>query len=399
MGAAGVRLLLALIHCAGYPRAAAAAPRFPLTARRQDYRGKYTYELPSHVFAVADQVYRQLIQEGKPQCVIISGESGAGKTEASKKILQYIAAASSNSDDVARVKDVIMASNPLLESFGNAKTIRNNNSSRFGKYMEIHFNMQVHLPALSLARSLSLTAHAGRPRGRSDHQLSAREESRCAPGQGRKKYARGGGCLQLCLSRAPCARRFPHLLPVARGRRCWCVDEWCGAFGRSLPRSATKQEFNLRSPKDYIFLNQGATYTVDGTNDAQDFKETMHAMQVMGLDKTQQQQVLKCLACILSLGNLQFAQNDKEEAYITNTDELEWVAYLLDVDQADAQAALVLRTIESGSQRASVFKCPQNVDGACYSRDGTQCECAVYLSPSHAPPPPSARQGDVLPPV
>ena len=68
--------------------------------------------------------------------------SGAGKTEASKKILQFIAAASSNSEDVKRVNDVILGSNPLLEAFGNAKTLRNNNSSRFGKYMEIQFNLR-----------------------------------------------------------------------------------------------------------------------------------------------------------------------------------------------------------------------------------------------------------------
>ena len=68
-----------------------------------------------------------------------SGESGAGKTEASKKIMQFIAAVSGNSANVQHVKDVILESNPLLEAFGNAKTIRNNNSSRFGKYLEMMF--------------------------------------------------------------------------------------------------------------------------------------------------------------------------------------------------------------------------------------------------------------------
>ncbi len=77
------------------------------------------------------------------QCVIISGESGAGKTEAAKRLMQYIANVSGGSNSsIQEIKDMVLATNPLLESFGNAKTLRNNNSSRFGKYLEIHFNQQ-----------------------------------------------------------------------------------------------------------------------------------------------------------------------------------------------------------------------------------------------------------------
>lgn len=77
------------------------------------------------------------------QCVIISGESGAGKTEAAKRIMQYIASVSGGSDSsIQEIKEMVLATNPLLESFGNAKTLRNNNSSRFGKYLELQFNAQ-----------------------------------------------------------------------------------------------------------------------------------------------------------------------------------------------------------------------------------------------------------------
>jgi myosin-1 len=77
------------------------------------------------------------------QCVIISGESGAGKTEAAKRLMQYIANVSGGTNSsIQEIKDMVLATNPLLESFGNAKTLRNNNSSRFGKYLEIHFNKQ-----------------------------------------------------------------------------------------------------------------------------------------------------------------------------------------------------------------------------------------------------------------
>src|SRR3990167_872267 len=108
----------------------------------KDYRGKYQYELPPHVYAVADNMYRSMFSEGVNQCVIISGESGAGKTVTSKHIMQFIAAVSGSNPEVQRTKDIILESNPVLEAFGNAKTIRNNNSSRFGKYMEIQFDLK-----------------------------------------------------------------------------------------------------------------------------------------------------------------------------------------------------------------------------------------------------------------
>jgi myosin-1 len=91
-------------------------------------------------------MYYNLTSYKENQCVIISGESGAGKTEAAKRIMQYIAAVAGPSGGtgggIATVKDMVLATNPLLESFGNAKTLRNNNSSRFGKYLEIEFDAQ-----------------------------------------------------------------------------------------------------------------------------------------------------------------------------------------------------------------------------------------------------------------
>ena len=107
------------------------------------YRGKNRLEVPPHVFAVAESAYYNMNAYKDNQCVIISGESGAGKTEAAKRIMQYIANVSGGSDSsIQQIKDMVLATNPLLESFGNAKTLRNNNSSRFGKYLELQFNAQ-----------------------------------------------------------------------------------------------------------------------------------------------------------------------------------------------------------------------------------------------------------------
>ncbi|MCL4163457.1 UNVERIFIED_CONTAM: hypothetical protein GTU68_043342 [Idotea baltica] len=95
------------------------------------YQGAAPYEVPPHIYALADNMYRNMLIDNESQCVIISGESGAGKTVSAKFIMNYITRISGGGTRVQQVKEIIMESNPLLEAFGNAKTIRNNNSSRF----------------------------------------------------------------------------------------------------------------------------------------------------------------------------------------------------------------------------------------------------------------------------
>lgn len=99
----------------------------------RSYRGKNRLEMVPHVYAIAESAYYNMISYKDNQCVIISGESGAGKTEAAKRIMQYIAAVSGGGGSgggIEDVKEMVLATNPLLESFGCAKTLRNNNSSR-----------------------------------------------------------------------------------------------------------------------------------------------------------------------------------------------------------------------------------------------------------------------------
>ncbi|XP_076833382.1 LOW QUALITY PROTEIN: myosin Ic, paralog b [Brachyhypopomus gauderio] len=106
------------------------------------YRGVNFYEVSPHIYAVSDNAYRSMRSERRDQCILISGESGSGKTEASKKVLQYYAVTCPASEHVQTVKDRLLQSNPVLEAFGNAKTLRNDNSSRFGKYMDIQFDFK-----------------------------------------------------------------------------------------------------------------------------------------------------------------------------------------------------------------------------------------------------------------
>jgi len=105
------------------------------------YKGKKRSEMPPHIFAVCDEAYRNMLEQKENQSLLITGESGAGKTENTKKVIQYLAAVAGTSGGATqgKLEQQILQSNPLLEAFGNAKTIRNNNSSRFGKFIRIEF--------------------------------------------------------------------------------------------------------------------------------------------------------------------------------------------------------------------------------------------------------------------
>ncbi|MBA0739551.1 hypothetical protein Gogos_012812 [Gossypium gossypioides] len=108
----------------------------------EKYKGASVGELSPHPFAIADSAYRQMIKEQISQAILVSGESGAGKTESTKMLMQYLAfmGGRNNNTGERSVEQKVLESNPVLEAFGNAKTVRNNNSSRFGKFVEIQFD-------------------------------------------------------------------------------------------------------------------------------------------------------------------------------------------------------------------------------------------------------------------
>jgi len=282
-----------------------------------DYRGKFRYEMPPHVYALADDMFRNMLADEQNQCVIISGESGAGKTEASKLILQYIAAHSGSGADVQRVKNVILDSNPLLEAFGNAKTIRNNNSSRFGKYMEIQFD------------------RGGDPKGgRITNYLL--EKSRLVYQQkGERNF-----------------HVFYQLLEGADGK--------------------LKEDFRLQDASYYHYCNQGGSPKVDTIDDKEEFAEMMQAMTTMGLSSQEQHEVLRIVAGILWLGNVTFQNDAKDAAQIVDANVLQMAAYLFQMDPEMMKKALTHRTITTGGGRGgreSTYAVPLDVEGAVYARD------------------------------
>ncbi|PVD20173.1 hypothetical protein C0Q70_20668 [Pomacea canaliculata] len=255
------------------------------------YQGAAQYENPPHVYALADNMYRNMLIDMENQCVIISGESGAGKTVAAKYIMGYIARVSGGGPMVQRVKDIILESNPLLEAFGNAKTVRNNNSSRFGKYVEIQFS------------------RGGEPEGGSISNFLL-EKSRI-------------------VSQNPNERSF-HIF-----------YQLCAGATKEM-----KENLGVTSPDYYYYLNQSGTFLVDGTDDNAEFQDTLRAMQVIGISQATQMSVLSLVAGIMHLGNVSFEEQGNY-AMVANDEFLAFPAFLLGIEQDLLRAKLTGRIMDS----------------------------------------------------
>lgn len=285
------------------------------------YKHKSRIDVAPHVFATAEETYRTMLSEEDNQCVIISGESGAGKTEASKQIQNYIAGVSGSGAGVDKVKRTFLESNPLLEAFGNAKTLRNNNSSRFGKYFELLFDS------------------AGRPQGGKVTNYLLEKSRVVKPGKGERNF-----------------HIFYQLLA-------------------GLP-AAAKQKLGLDQggPDSYQYLKASGCYDVDDVNDVQEFEETMVAMQHVGIKRKQVELVIQTLAAVLHIGNVQFKTEtvgDAEGSSVADRQSLQIACELLGLDAARVEHALcykLLQTMAPGGKIES-YEVPQNTSQAMAQRD------------------------------
>ena len=281
------------------------------------YRGKNRLEMPPHVFAVAESAYYNMKGYNENQCVIISGESGAGKTEAAKRIMQYIANVSGGSNSsIQETKDMVLATNPLLESFGNAKTLRNNNSSRFGKYLELQFNAQ------------------GEPVGANITNYLL-EKSRVV-GQ------------------------------ITNERNFHIFYQFTKAAS-----AEHRQYFGVQEPTTYLYTSKSKCMDVPGIDDHADFADTLNAMKIIGLSKAEQDNIFRVLALILWLGNVTFREDDSGNAAIKDQTVVDFAAYLLEVEAHHLNKALTTRIVETsrGGRRGSVYDVPLNIVQATAVRD------------------------------
>lgn len=283
----------------------------------QKYRGKNRLEVPPHVFSIAESAYYNMNAYHENQCVIISGESGAGKTEAAKRIMQYIAAVSGGQDNsIQEIKDMVLATNPLLESFGCAKTLRNNNSSRHGKYLEIMFNTHGEPVGAQITNYL---LEKGRVVGQIENE-----------------------------------RNFHIFYQFTKAAS-----------------DAQREMFGLQGPEAYAYTSLSNCLEVQDINDVHDYSETLKAMQVIGLSAHEQSEIFRMLAIVLWLGNVQFQEMDDGNSSIADTAVTDFVAYLMEVDASLVQKVLTTRVMETqrGGRRGSVYDVPLNPPQASSGRD------------------------------
>nr|XP_020450315.1 unconventional myosin-Ib isoform X1 [Monopterus albus] len=281
----------------------------------EEYRNRNFYELSPHIYALADEAYRSLRDQDKDQCILITGESGAGKTEASKLVMSYVAAVCGKGQEVNKVKEQLLQSNPVLEAFGNAKTVRNDNSSRFGKYMDIEFDFK------------------GDPLGGviSNYLL---EKSRVV------KQPRGERNFHV----------FYQLLS--------------GASDDTLKKLRLHRDV---SKYNYLSLDSAV---VSGLDDAANFRTVRNAMQIVGFMEDEVQSVLQLVAAVLKLGNIEFKPesrcNGTDESRIKDKNDLKEMCELLGIEQSVLERAFSYRTVEAKLEKVSTTL---NVAQAYYARD------------------------------
>ncbi|OQR94962.1 myosin-like protein [Achlya hypogyna] len=263
---------------------------------RKRARGERIDPLPPHIYAIADHAYREMHRGD--QSILVSGESGAGKTETTKCILNYVATlvTSATSSDLAQR---VLECNPILEAFGNARTNRNNNSSRFGKFIRLEFEAVGSLLGASISTYL--------------------------------------------LERV-------RIVSQAIGERNYHIFY-------ELLRGASPNELaalGLSQVQDYKYLNQSQCYDrQDGVDDSEQYAKTRHAMTTIGMSSEEQTDVLQLVAAVLLLGNLEFARKGGEASQLSNdgASVVATVCGLLGIDGTAMEHGLTTKQIKAGGDR------------------------------------------------
>ncbi|KAJ3387895.1 Myosin type-2 heavy chain 1 [Entophlyctis sp. JEL0112] len=257
----------------------------------REFCGKKRSDLMPHIFGIAEESYRAM-HEGRNQSIIVSGESGAGKTQSSKYLMQYLAAvdAISKQSTIARdrsIEDAVLASNPILEAFGNAKTTRNNNSSRFGKFVQLMFSNPA-LPNVKITGAVMKTYLLERSR------LSYH---------------------------APTERNYHIFYQLCAGAPV-----------------AERKELSLGNWSEFNYLKQGNAGDMPSVDDSLEFKATQEALSVVGVPVASQWKLFEICAALLHLGNVSVisSANGNDSASLSMTDpSLFKCCELLGIDAAN----------------------------------------------------------------
>ncbi|XP_027130046.1 myosin-6-like [Larimichthys crocea] len=281
------------------------------------YRGKKRSEAPPHIYSISDNAYQYMLADRENQSVLITGESGAGKTVNTKRVIQYFAsiAAVSGKKDAAQEKkgtleDQIIQANPALEAFGNAKTIRNDNSSRFGKFIRIHFGVSGKLSSADIETYLL-------EKSRVTYQLKAERDYHI---------------FYQILS-----QQKPELLEML---------------------------LITNNPYDYAYISQGET-TVASINDSEELMATDEAFDVLGFTQEEKNGIYKLTGAIMHYGNMKFKQKQREEqAEPDGTEDVDKTAYLMGLNSADLIKGLCHPRVKVGNEWVTKG---QNVQQVYYS--------------------------------
>ncbi|XP_072310240.1 unconventional myosin-Vb isoform X2 [Eucyclogobius newberryi] len=229
------------------------------------YSGQNMGDMDPHIFAVAEEAYKQMARDERNQSIIVSGESGAGKTVSAKYAMRYFATVGGSASDT-NVEEKVLASNPIMEAIGNAKTTRNDNSSRFGKYIQIGFSRQYNIIGANMRTYLL-------------------EKSRV-------------------VFQAEDERNY-HIF-------------------YQLCASSSLQEFKdlgLGSAEDFTYTSLGENIFIEGVDDAEDFKKTREAFTLLGIKDSYQGGIFKIIASILHLGNIEIcSERDGDSCHISKDD-------------------------------------------------------------------------------
>ncbi|KAF2095223.1 myosin-2 [Rhizodiscina lignyota] len=254
----------------------------------QVYAGKQRSSQAPHLFAIAEEAFSDMLRDQKNQTIVVSGESGAGKTVSAKYIMRYFATREApektttrkKGDAMSETEEQILATNPIMEAFGNAKTTRNDNSSRFGKYIEIMFNPQTDIIGAKIRTYLL-------------------ERSR--------------------LVFQPVKERNYHIF-------------------YQLVAGATdteREELSLLPVEEFNYLNQGSAPVIDGVDDKAEFDATRASLTTIGVSVSRQAQIFRILAALLHLGNVNITATRNDSSLASDEPNLLKAASLLGINPAN----------------------------------------------------------------